>query len=42
MAVLVARTLEVMVLVTEMVAMRLSIVVAPTREVIIVVSTWTN
>jgi hypothetical protein len=39
-AVLVAKTLEVMVLVTEIVAMRLSIVVASTREVTMVVSKW--
>jgi len=38
--VLVAKTLEVMVLVTEIVAMRLSIVVASTREVTMVVSKW--
>lgn len=37
---LVAKTLEVMVLVTEIVAMRLSIVVASTREVTMVVSKW--
>ncbi len=35
-----AKTLEVTVLVTEVVSMRLSVVVVPMREVITVVSKW--